>query len=313
MGRPKGSKNKSTIARSVAEQKKAARNFVCLTCGTHYSNQPKNFVASHSPVYAANGGRVATCITCMNKMLQEYYNELGSEKKAMRKLCSKFDIYWSESVFAKACASPASSDIIRAYVSMAALTPNSTKNFYDTLAEEDAERSMSDEEISANIRKADTLTPDVYERWGLGYTVDELKLAEDKYNTLLEQSGSEVDETEGTLLRDLVNADILKGRAMKRGDVDEYSKCSKMYRDILKETEFKNKKNNTTSKEIESWGKFIQEVENFCPADLYKRPSLFEDVDKIGEYFQRFIVRPVMNFFTGQRDMDEEYSIGQGD
>lgn len=309
MGRPKGARNKP-------KGKPAPLNraeYICCTCGKSYIDQARNFPSSRSPIFAGNNGRIPSCYACMNKFFEEYYNEFGSEKKAMRKLCSKYDIYWSERCFTYASADDSDKDIVRRYVQSTVLKPNTHKTFTDTLEEEDAERRATDEAIADSVKRGASLPPDVYERWGVGYSVEELNYAEDKYNSLVEQSGGEIDETEKTLIRDLVNADILKGRAMKKGDVDEYSKCSKMYRDILKETEFKNRKDTTRSKEIESWGTWVRDIENFCPADLYKRPSLFEDIDGIGEYFQRFIVRPVVNFFTGSRDMDEEYSIGQGD
>lgn len=307
MGRPKGSKNKVPAPPPVKP------TFKCMTCGKVYEDQMKYFPASHSPLYKGNNNRLPTCIKCLNRFLEEYYKETGSDKKAMRKLCSKFDIYWNDRVFEKAGANPASNDFIKAYIATTCLNPNTNKTYSNTLEEDEMAGIISEETLAEQARKADLLSPEVYDRWGQGYSVDELRFAEDKYNTLLDQTGRDVDETENSLLRDLVNAEILKNRAMRKGDVEEYSKCSKMYRDILKETEFKNRKNPTKTTEVETWGKFIQEIEQYCPADLYKRPSLFEDTDKIGEYFQRFIVRPVVNFFTGQRDMDEEYSIDSGD
>ena len=62
-----------------------------------------------------------------------------------------------------------------------------------------------------------------------------------------------------------------------------------------------------------TWGTLIQTIENYTPAEVYKDKKLFRDHDKIEEYFQRYIVRPFRNFFTGSNELDPEHSIKDGE
>ena len=62
-----------------------------------------------------------------------------------------------------------------------------------------------------------------------------------------------------------------------------------------------------------SWGKFIEMVEKYTPAEYYKDDKMFDDASGIKDYFKRFFVRPFKNFFTGSTELDPEYSVKQED
>ena len=103
---------------------------------------------------------------------------------------------------------------------------------------------------------------------------------------------------------------ILQTRALKNKNLDEYEKCTKLYQNTFKASKLKLGSDiNVENDDNAVWGKWIAQCEEICPADLYNDQKLFEDVDGIKEYFNRFIVRPFKNFFMGTKDMDDEYSI----
>lgn len=109
---------------------------------------------------------------------------------------------------------------------------------------------------------------------------------------------------------------VLQTRAILKDDVDKYEKLQRSYQLTAEKANLQVKKKdeaNSLNSEDACWGCFVRDVEQYTPADLYKSPKLFEDVDGIKDYFERFIVRPFKNFITGGSQMDEEYSVNAGD
>ena len=75
---------------------------VCFYCGKEYVDT--NYYKSNSEFYK-NIGKVPYCKQCIEKFYQYYYEKytnegcLTPEKKAVKRLCMAFDIYYAESVF----------------------------------------------------------------------------------------------------------------------------------------------------------------------------------------------------------------------
>ena len=57
----------------------------------------------------------------------------------------------------------------------------------------------------------------------------------------------------------------------------------------------------------------IRTIEQYTPAEYYADKTLFKDADGIGEYFDRFIKRPLKNIFSGTKEMDLEYRVRDGE
>ena len=45
------------------------------------------------------------------------------------------------------------------------------------------------------------------------------------------------------------------------------------------------------------------------PAEYYKNKNLYKDFDNIGDYFTRFVLRPILNQQFGTTDRDHEFYI----
>jgi hypothetical protein len=57
------------------------------------------------------------------------------------------------------------------------------------------------------------------------------------------------------------------------------------------------------------YGAWVRDIEKYRPAEYFEDKKIYFDFDKIGEYFQRFTLRPLKNLLTGSRDFDKEFSI----
>lgn len=97
-------------------------------------------------------------------------------------------------------------------------------------------------------------------------------------------------------------------RALRNGDTDQFGKMSDNYRKTFTQAGLK------AVREIESdsndcWGEWVRRIEEYTPAEYYKNKSLFNDFDNVGEYFERFVLRPLRNLMHGTSDRDYEFSV----
>ena len=53
----------------------------------------------------------------------------------------------------------------------------------------------------------------------------------------------------------------------------------------------------------------LKDIENYKPCEYFEDKSIYEDFDGIGDYFNRFVLRPMRNLLTGSRDFDKEFMI----
>jgi hypothetical protein len=149
-------------------------------------------------------------------------------------------------------------------------------------------------------------------RWGLGFTPEEYGFLEGHYKTLKDQAPSDDIVTEN-LIRDLCTIKVQQSRAIVNSDVDKYSKLTELYQKTLGSANLKPKsiKEATSTNQADTFGLWLKDIEKYTPADFFKDKSIYKDYDGLGEYFQRFIVRPFRNLITGSKEMDAEFSVGR--
>lgn len=144
-------------------------HFVCTRCGRDYRQQRNNYSASQSPLWEHNGCYVPVCSACVGVMFNQYKRELGTDEAAARRLCMKFDYYWSDRLFATVKSSAERLDylraepaaLMRAYLSKCNLLSFRGKTFDDTLRDE-AEKNVdvvrdaverSEKQIEEEVKK----------------------------------------------------------------------------------------------------------------------------------------------------------------
>jgi len=62
----------------------------------------------------------------------------------------------------------------------------------------------------------------------------------------------------------------------------------------------------STGRNLETFGVWIRDIEQFTPADWYDQKEKYKDVDNIEEYYEKHITRPIKSFITGSRDFNME-------
>ena len=143
---PKKSKVTSRGSRSnpgtAAPVKERPSRYWCSRCTRSYVRQKGNFPASQSPIFKENDGFLPVCKHCVDEMFDHYKAVLGDEKRAIYRICLKFDIYWNEKIYDMIYKASTTSSRVLAYISKSNLQQYAGKTFDDTLDEEEQDRVM---------------------------------------------------------------------------------------------------------------------------------------------------------------------------
>lgn len=316
------SRTSKTVVNSDAKVKNIKSDpegtlYRCTVCGKMFKVQKGNFFVSHSMLYEGNNGFITVCRACSDK----YYTYLvdflsGNEEKALDRVCSTFDWYYSDEIAASSKKISATLSRLSSYVRQMNLTQNRDKGitYLDTIR--DRSTGVIDtiedlEEINESGEKG--VSSRLVKQWGFGYEPEEYSLLSEHYKVLTTQF-TNADAVQDALIKDLCTIKVLQNRAMKKGDADSFDKFTKLYHSTLKAGGLKTRsETDTIDDESACWGNFIKDIETRTPADIYMDKSIFDDVDKVKEYFDRFILRPMKNFFSGTRVQDDEFSVLAGD
>ena len=109
--------------------------FVCCRCGTAYSRQKGYFPVSHSPMYRG-AGFLPICSDCVDGLYEHYRDVLSSDREAMRRVCMKLDLYWSDNIYDMTEKAAGVHSRVRNYIGKTNLLRFIDKTFDDTLQEE---------------------------------------------------------------------------------------------------------------------------------------------------------------------------------
>lgn len=168
---PKQSKIARSKPGNAAPVKIHIGDYYCTRCSRSFKVQKNNFPCVQSPIYKENNGYLHVCRHCVDEMYQHYKEVLGSEKSALRRICMKFDVYWSDRIYDIVNRNNTSSSRVLEYIRRSNLQQFHGKTYDDTIDEEtllgglrvqgeDEEGPVSEEDIR--------IPDDVIEFWGGG-------------------------------------------------------------------------------------------------------------------------------------------------
>ena len=149
--------------------------------------------------------------------------------------------------------------------------------------------------------------PEIVKKWGKNLSIDDYDVLEDHYK-LLKGANPNLNDNQEIYINELCYTKMFQMRALRNGDTDQFGKMSDNYRKTFTQAGLK------AVREIESdsndcWGEWVRRIEEYTPAEYYKNKSLFNDFDNVGEYFERFVLRPLRNLMHGTSDRDYEFSV----
>ena len=203
--------------------------YTCITCGKKYKRQKLNFPPSQSPLYKANNGHLPTCRHCIDELVEQYTDILGSEKDAMRRVCMKFDIYWNGEIYETIKHNGVSHSRAISYISRVNMVKYHGKTYDSTLSEECSiipspinETYAVDECVNDDIVVIDDTIKNF---WGLGLSDATYYELNSRYTYWMSQypEGTELDIGSQAILRQICNLeiDINRARAANKS-IDRY-------------------------------------------------------------------------------------------
>ncbi len=164
----------------MALEAKADRVY-CYRCGTAFNKSRGNFPASYALMHRGVG-YIPICKKCVEKLYEGYLAQCNDPKLAVRQMCRKLDVFWSEGLFNSIVKKNTTKTLMSAYLTRLTINSYSGKSYDDTLAKEGTlwnfDTTTVKEEPKQNPEDVDNTDDDndepvdesVIAFWGSGYS-----------------------------------------------------------------------------------------------------------------------------------------------
>lgn len=206
----------------------ATSSFVCSRCGRSYGRRKGYYPVSYSSLYKGTG-YLSVCKDCVEAMYDDYLKQSGDQKAAVRQICRKLDLYWSESIYGAVEKKTSPRTIIISYIAKSCTQTYAGKSYDDTLIMEkslwdfsrqqmgydqnrqriDLEENEDGEDVEDNSESVE-IPDDVKLYWGSGFTPEMYIELESRRQFWLSKypEGTILDPGEDALLRQVCNLEI---------------------------------------------------------------------------------------------------------
>ena len=285
---------------------------VCCSCGEPLTLT--KFYKSNSVFYA--DGHLPICKECFSSKFGHFAAEYHSNKMAMQRMCMTFDIYFNEAAF-DSCDTD-DSTVLGNYFRKLNLSQHKGKTFEDSIKEgfdlsgdrkpvketQEVVNVDSDDEENEN---ADMIDPADIEKWGAGLEPTDYTILNSHYR-LLSSSNPQCDGNAEIFIIDLCYTKMQQMKAVRESRVDDYKKLTESYIKSFTQAGLKTVKD-TNAMEDFTIGVNAETIEKYTPAEYYKNRSLYKDHDNVGDYIDRFLLRPLRNLMRGTKDRDAEFFV----
>lgn len=294
---------------------KTAVKYVCCHCGEalpedqFYKSYSQFYINKHLPI----------CKDCFNRIVKlllenETYK---SSKKAMQRMCMAFDIYFDEDLFDKCDTHEDIYVAVGNYMKRLNLKNYAGKTFETTLQKGEilsGDRKPVKEKRVAIVDQygnesdeSQKINPKDIEKWGAGLEPEDYNSLNSHYK-YLKASNPDCDSNQEIFINDLCYIKMQQMKAMRDGRVDDFNKLTESYRKSFAQACLKVVRDANATEDT-LIGVNAEMIERYTPAEYYKDKSLYRDFDGIGDYMQRFVLRPLRNLMHGTKDRDFEFYV----
>lgn len=291
------------------------KKYKCYMCGNSWENQKGHFSKSAHPKYQANDGYIEICNDCRDlyyKRLVDLYS--GNEEHAIRHMCLEFG--WVYHIDALTASRQISADRSRISHYLAKKNLGQTARigttYFDSMKYEyqnKLEETIESREQAKNEQTSVTATS--IDRWGVGFTEGDYKNLDEHYR-MLKKNNPNCDNNQEIFIKSLCNLNMLMMKAVKDGDSDKYVKLTDQYAKTFKQAGLRTVEEKDSSND-ETFCMTLGFISDYTPEEFYQDKELYADWDKIGEYIDRHITRPMINLETGSDVRDKEFFVPEVD
>ena len=301
------------IPRSPEQFDPTKHKYKCSCCGKGFNSQKTNCQKTNSPLFQANDGFLPWCKECTDKymiLLTALYS--NNEEHALEHFCQQVD--WVFDIEPLKCAREISSDRSRVshYAAKKNLNVGGRKTYIDTIKhnyEEEQNKIISSKE---QAKEQDvSIAAAAVDRWGVGFSEMDYKNLDEHYR-MLKKFNPNADNNQEIFIKDLCNINMLKIRALKNGDSKEYANLVEQYTKTFKQAGLRTVEEKDSSNDG-TLGMTLATIAQFTPEEYYKDKQLYKDFDGLGEYFDRFVKRPLKNLMFNTDERDKEFYVKDDD
>lgn len=205
---------------------------ICSRCGKKYSRRKGYFPVSYAVLHKGIG-HIPVCKECIDTMYNTYLAQCNNAKDAVRQLCRKLDLYWSESVYDLVQRKSTTRSMMTQYIAKINTVSYAGKSYDDTLSEEGTlwnfTPEINEESIEvANVTPIETVeieTPEeIIAFWGSGYSDEMYRELEQRRQYWMSKfpEGIELDVGTEALIRQIcsleldINRDRIAGKSVDK-------------------------------------------------------------------------------------------------
>lgn len=302
-----GSRSKQAVAQEVRNE------FFCCRCERRYIRQKGNFPASQSSLYLGNGKYLPVCNRCIDELYEHYKTAFGNESDAIRRVCSKFDIYWHPELYSMLQSASTSQSRMRAYISKTNLYKYVGKTYDDTLDEERFSKIEREKALREAIQKDNQdlfvdegeeikVSEQVVQYWGTGFTPEMYIELENRRSYWISQypEGISLDPGEEAILRQICNLEISINQDRVAGKPIE--KSVNALNTLLGSMNMKPSQKKEVEENYIPFGVEIARWEEDCP--IPEPDNDFKDVDRL----RHNVIAWFLGSLCRTTNTDNEYS-----
>lgn len=276
-----------------AKEKVKKEKYECLYCGKAYVDT--NYYSSNSIFFS--GGKLPYCKQCIERLYQRLFDEytdegcLYPERKAVKRLCMAFDIYYKEDVFNSALKNFRDSEVktspMSQYMRIIQLFQyNRNKETYDNTIEQEEKIIHSavvdhESDDSSDDFKADEATINFF---GAGFKDEDYKFLKREYDDWTARHECKT-KTQEEIFKDICFNRLQNWKALQKGE--DTKDITSAFQKMLDSGKLQPKQNSgDTMADNQTFGTLIDKWENTRP--IPEIDEELKDVDKIALYINIF-------------------------
>ncbi|MDO5546921.1 MAG: hypothetical protein Q4F79_00340 [Eubacteriales bacterium] len=204
---------------------------ICSRCGRKYSRRKGYFPVSYAILHKGIG-YIPVCKECIDAMYNTYLAQCNNAKDAVRQMCRKLDLYWSESVYEIVSRKSTTRSMMTQYIAKINSVSYAGKSYDDTLSEEGTlwnfNQDIEDDSDydNSDIAQEQALeTPEeIIAFWGSGYSDEMYHELEQRRQYWMSKfpEGTELDVGTEALIRQIcsleldINRDRIAGKSVDK-------------------------------------------------------------------------------------------------
>lgn len=212
---------------------------ICSKCGKKYSRRKGYFPVSYATMHKGIG-YIPVCKECIDTMYNTYLAQCNSAKDAVRQMCRKLDLYWSDNVFEIVSRKSTTRTMMTQYIAKINTVTYAGKSYDDTLSDEgtlwnfknsEDDSSDIDNENTLGIlsqpipeNTEDDIPEDIIAFWGGGYPSYMYRELEQRRQYWMSRfpSGQEIDVGTEAIIRQIcsleldINRDRIAGKSVDK-------------------------------------------------------------------------------------------------